>query len=65
MTAPARLVTRVQIEQEFSMPCSTIYHRLKTDPSFPKPIRTGKRSIRWEREALERWLQGCREASAA
>ena len=65
MSAPARLLTRVEIEQEFALPCSTIYYRLRTDPSFPKPIRTGPRSLRWEREALERWLQSRREASAA
>lgn len=65
MSAPARLLTRAQVEDEFALPCSTIYFRLKTDPSFPKPIRTGTRSIRWEREALERWLQSRREASAA
>lgn len=27
------------------------------DPSFPRPVKLGKRSIGWHEEAIDRWIQ--------
>ena len=65
MTAPARMLRMIDWEIDYATPRSTVYHRMKTDPSFPKPIRMGPRCVRWEREAVEAWIASRREASAA
>lgn len=36
---------------------TTIYERLRNDPSFPRPRRTGPHSIAWVRSEVEQWIE--------
>lgn len=38
---------------------STLWHRAKTDPMFPKPRKLGERVTIWMREDLDAFLARC------
>jgi prophage regulatory protein len=35
---------------------STIYDLLRDDPSFPKPVRIGRRAVGWIESEIDTWL---------
>ena len=50
-----RLLTSKQIAEETGISRSTIY-RLVQNGSFPKPIRVGRRCVRWLESDIKAWL---------
>lgn len=63
--AAPRMLRALDIEVGYAIPRSTIYHYLKNDPAFPKPIRFSERNVRWEREAIEAWVASRRDTAPA
>jgi prophage regulatory protein len=60
--APTRLIRRRELQQILSISRSTVYAKLsgsrpgEKDPTFPKPIRLGSRSVAWVYEEVMQWL---------
>jgi prophage regulatory protein len=50
-------VKRVARRYDVSPP--TIWRWVREDPKFPKPVRIGKRSSRWNRRTLEEYDAAC------
>lgn len=58
------ILRRKQVEARVGLSRSAIYARLKPnpkrpgdyDPTFPKPISLGARSVGWVEEEVEAWL---------
>ncbi|XSG86475.1 MAG: helix-turn-helix transcriptional regulator [Methylohalobius sp. ZOD2] len=42
-----------------------IYNLLNSDPSFPRPVRAGKKQPRWIKAEIEDWLLRSRKKEAA
>jgi prophage regulatory protein len=56
-----RLLRRRQVEQVIGLSRSTIYARLDKksphyDPTFPKPITLGVKSIAWVESEIQSWV---------
>ncbi|WP_078462226.1 AlpA family phage regulatory protein [Sphingomonas sp. NIC1] len=51
-----RLLTRKQVESIVSLSRSSIYGMIANN-SFPKPIRIGRRAVRFLQSDIEAWLQ--------
>ena len=54
-------LTRPQVEKITGFSCSTVY-RLMAAGEFPRPIRLGKRHVRWIKSEIEDWLSACPRA---
>jgi prophage regulatory protein len=60
--APTRLIRRRELEQILGISRSTIYAKMngtrpgELDPTFPRPIRLGVRSVAWIYEEVLAWL---------
>lgn len=52
-----RLLNRQGVEDITQIPRSTLYDRM-ADGTFPKPIRVGKRSVRWFEDEILEWMEG-------
>lgn len=65
MSAPARLLKMLDWETVYATPRSTVYHRMKTDPTFPKPVRMGPRCVRWKADEVEAWIASRSNAAPA
>ena len=52
----AQLINRKEVEFITSMSRSSIYAMIK-DQRFPRQVRCGKRSVRWNREEVELWMK--------
>ncbi len=39
-----------------SLSVRAVQHRVKTDPAFPKPVRVGKRAVRFRLAEVRAWL---------
>lgn len=59
-----RLRNRQEVERMVKMPRSTLYDRIK-DGTFPKPIRVGKRSVRWFEDEILEWMETRARAGSA
>jgi predicted DNA-binding transcriptional regulator AlpA len=35
---------------------ATLYRRLLSDPTFPRPIRFSRRHVRWDEAEVQTWL---------
>lgn len=65
---PLIILRRKQVEARTGLSRSGIYDRLNSrspqhDPSFPKPVRLGARSVGWIEAECEQWLTWQIEAS--
>ena len=49
------LMRRPEVEKAVDLSCASIY-RLMSEGQFPRPIRTGKRAVRWKAEDVADWL---------
>ena len=49
------LLRRPQVEKAVDLSCASIY-RLMDSGDFPRPIKIGKRAVRWRAEDIERYL---------
>lgn len=62
------ILRRRQVEAIIGLSRSAIYERMDPscpyfDPTFPKPIRLGGKSVGWIESEIQAWLQGRLEAS--
>ena len=48
-----KLMRRPDVEKAVDLSCASIY-RLMSEGRFPRPIRTGKRTVRWKAEDVSR-----------
>ena len=51
-----------EVEEITNKRKTAIYDAIKLG-SFPKPVKTGKRSVAWRAEDLQRWLHSLPESS--
>ena len=51
-----RLLDRHEVEGIVKMPRSTLYQAI-AEGTFPKPIRVGKRSVRWFEDEIVAWIE--------
>ena len=49
----ARLIKRPEVEAKTGRSRSAIY----SDPTFPKPVRTGPNSVAWVAAEVDRWIE--------
>jgi len=52
-----RFYRRSTLEEMLGISRSTIY-RLMEDGDFPRPIKLGRRAVRWKSEDIDDWLLG-------
>ena len=52
---PPELLRCAEVVQRFGIDKTQIY-RLMRAGDFPPPVRIGRRSVRWRREDLDRWV---------
>jgi prophage regulatory protein len=63
-TAPIKILRRKQVEARKGLSRSTIYAKLRQnpkrprdfDPTFPKPVAIGSKSVGWIESELDSWL---------
>ena len=58
-----RLFDRHQVEGIVRMPRSTLYQAM-AESDFPKPIRVGKRSVRWFEDEIVAWMESRERAGS-
>ena len=58
-----RLLDRHQVERIVRMPRSTLYQAM-AESDFPKPIRVGKRSVRWFEDEIVAWMESRERAGS-
>jgi prophage regulatory protein len=46
-----------EFQRRIGLARSTVYQRLASDPSFPRPLSLGGRSVGWLVAEVEDWLQ--------
>ena len=51
-----RLLDRHQVEHMVRMPRSTLYEAM-AERRFPRPIRVGKRAVRWIEDEILEWME--------
>jgi len=70
---PLRVLRRHEVEQRTGLSRSSIYARLQlnprrptdVDPTFPRPISLGARSVGWIESEVEAWIQANIDRSRA
>jgi prophage regulatory protein len=50
------ILRRRQVEARIGLGRSTIYSRMKEDPTFPKPVSIGSRAVGWLEHEVSEWL---------
>jgi prophage regulatory protein len=53
---PIRILRRRQLEARLGIGRSTVYDWLRSDPSFPRPVRIGARAVGWIESEINAWL---------
>lgn len=56
MSAPDRLLALDAVCHAISLGKSSLYDLMKTDPTFPRPVKIGARS-RWSEAKLLDWIE--------
>jgi prophage regulatory protein len=51
-----QLLTRKQVEQVVGLSRSSIY-LMQSRGGFPRPIRVGKRAVRWRASDINNWIE--------
>ncbi len=51
-----KLMRRPDVEKAVDLSCASIY-RLMSEGRFPRPIRIGRRAVRWKAEDVSDWLE--------
>jgi prophage regulatory protein len=59
---PKDLLTAREVAARLSLSCRTLY-RLIQRGQFPRPVRVGRRGVRWRVSDVQRYLDGLRPAS--
>ncbi len=52
-----RLIRLSELESLIGVKKSTVYHWLKVDPDFPRPIRLSARMVAWSENSVLSWVQ--------
>ena len=54
MTTAERLLNRQQVEELTGYSCSSLYRKIR-EGSFPLPLKTGARAVRWRQSDINQW----------
>ena len=57
------LLNRHEVQHIVKMPRSTLYQAI-TEGDFPRPIRVGKRSVRWFEDEVAAWMESRERAGS-
>lgn len=65
-----RMLRRPELKKRVPLSDSTIYAMMdpnssQFDPSFPKPVRLGKRAVAWLESEVDAWQENRQRAEAA
>ena len=58
-----KLLNRHEVEGIVKMPRSTLYQAIN-EGDFPRPIRVGKRSVRWFEDEIAAWMEARERAGS-
>ena len=60
-----RLMRLPEVLERLGVGRSTLYRLVANDPTFPPPIKVGRRVVAWQSDLLEEWIvsQGQRAAA--
>jgi prophage regulatory protein len=59
---PKKLLRQRNLMTMLGVCRKTLYTRIKSDPSFPRPIRIGANRLAWPEEEIVAWLNAQRVA---
>ena len=57
-----KLLRRKQVEEASGLSRSSIY-QMMAEGRFPKPLKVGRRAVRWSEEDLKQWQEALLEQS--
>lgn len=57
-----KLLKRKQVEEASGLSRSSIY-QMMAEGRFPKPLKVGRRAVRWSEEDLKQWQEALLEQS--
>lgn len=57
------LLNRYEVQHIVKMPRSTLYQAI-TEGDFPRPIRVGKRAVRWFEDEVAAWMESRERAGS-
>jgi len=57
-----KLLRRKQVEEASGLSRSSIY-QMMAEGRFPKPLKVGRRAVRWSEEDLKHWQEALLEQS--
>ena len=61
----SELITCREVCDALHISRQAVYRKLRTDPSFPRPIHVGASSPRWSSDEIDAWIERLRHARAA
>lgn len=61
-TDTRRLIRLPEVRQRVGLSRSEIYRRIRRN-AFPSPVRLGPQSSAWDSAEIDRWIDGCLQAS--
>lgn len=57
MSSPIKILRLRDVQTRIGISRPTIYRWLDSDPSFPRPVKIGSRSIGWIESEVNQWLE--------
>ena len=57
-TQSEHLLRRSEVEKRCGLATATIYRKMQ-EGTFPKPVKVGKRAVRWYESEIVEWLAQC------
>ena len=57
-----KLLRRKQVEEASGLSRSFIY-QMMAEGRFPKPLKVGRRAVRWREDDIQNWLEHLQEQS--
>ena len=56
-TSPPVLVRLPDVQRALSLGRTSVNNLVRTDPTFPRPVRLTKRAVAWFRDEVEAWAR--------
>ena len=60
-----RLMRLPEVLERLGVGRSTLYRLVANDPTFPRPIKVGRRVVAWRSDLLEEWIVSQGQQAAA
>lgn len=55
------MLTAKAVAEKLGIGRSTVWYLMREDATFPRPTRLSLRTVRWEEEDVNKWLQSKKE----